>query len=170
MEDGTRELVDLLYKELVRVKAKSRATDEWVYRFVSIGVVPFFFFLGYCAVNSSYRILLTALPYLSTLGFLLVMNLWNHYSYSSHYGRYLEERINRLLRGEELLDSRFSKIYYEDWRSLVPFTFILSIVLLIALNVAAYPVITTATQPQADEFRQTKTSTFGPRALDATGP
>jgi len=141
VEDHAKVLIDVLQKELVRVKEKARATDEWFYRLLSVGIVPFLAFLGYCAVNPTYRILMAALPFISILGVLLIGILSNHYLYASYYGGYLEHRINILLRGEELLDSRFGGIFYHGFGSLVFFSYALSLVLLFLVNLAAYPII-----------------------------
>jgi hypothetical protein len=146
VEDSTKVLVDLLSNELVRVKAKGVATDDWFYRLLSVGIVPFLAFLGYCAVNQPYRILIAALPSLSITGALIVGILSNHYQYARYYGDYLERRINDLLGGEVLLDSRFVATFYRGWFSLVSLGYAVSLALLLLLNVAAYPVIDATVQ------------------------
>jgi hypothetical protein len=72
IDDRQKIAVDTLYKEFLRIQAKSVATDDWFFRFLSIAVIPFFGFLGYCAVTPGYRILVAALPVLSIVGLMVV--------------------------------------------------------------------------------------------------
>src|SRR3954452_21979822 len=56
LDDLAKATVDVLYKEFQRIQAKSVATDDWFFRFLSIAVIPFLGFLGYSAISQQYRI------------------------------------------------------------------------------------------------------------------
>ena len=145
MDDHIKVTIDLLYKEFQRIQAKSLATDDWFFRFLSIAVVPFFAFVAYGLANAEYQIFLAALPLLSVIGATVVLMLSTHYFYIAAYGSYLQSRINALLGSAELRDNSFSAVAYRGW-SPVAVSHTVGFLALIGLNLAALPIISVAIQ------------------------
>lgn len=141
MDESERAIVAVLYREFARVQAKSVATDDWFFRFLSIAVVPFLVFVAYALGSPEYRIFIAALPFLSMIGVAVVMVLATHYIYATTYAGYLERRINVYLAGVELRDSRMNKRAYRTWSSPVTLSYLVGFLALIAFNLAAAPAI-----------------------------
>ncbi len=141
MTDETKVVIDTLYKEFLRISAKSVATDDWFFRFLSIAVVPFLVFLAYCLANPGYRLFVAMLPYLSLIGVAVVAVLSTHYQYVGAYGNYLTRRINGLFGAGKVRDVEFGRACYKDWRSPVMVCYIIGLGALLFLNVLAVPVI-----------------------------
>jgi hypothetical protein len=140
LDDATKAAVEILYKEYQRVQAKSIATDDWFFRFLSIAVIPFFAFLGYCAITPGYRILVAGLPVLSIIGLIVVAVLSSHYVYVNIYGDYLQREINRLLGIEVMKDTLFGNAAYEHFTP-VRVGYVIGLGLLVIVNVLAGPFI-----------------------------
>lgn len=132
-------IVDVLLKEFQRLQAKSVATDDWFFRFLSIAVIPFFAFLGYCAVTPAYRILVAALPVLSIVGLMVVSVLTSHYLFVGVYASFLERQINIHL-GEVMHDSKFGTAAYTRFTP-VTVSYGLGLAMLVVINVIAVPFI-----------------------------
>lgn len=141
MDEGIKATLDVLYKEFSRVQAKSVATDDWFFRFLSIAIVPFLAFLAYASANPAYRVFIAALPFLSIIGVAVVLLLSAHYIYATSYAEYLERRMNTLLRGYEVRESAFNIAAYRKWFSPVGFGYILGLTGVAALNALAVPII-----------------------------
>jgi len=141
MNNDEKFLVELLYKELELARSKGLMADEWFFKLISIAIIPFFVIITYPIIKPEFRIMLCGIPVLSILGILLIFTLANHYSYSTFYGRYLQLRINDILKKDEFFNPKFKKIFYEDWSSNVRFSFFISILLLIVTNLSLYPII-----------------------------
>jgi hypothetical protein len=134
-------LIDILYKELEHVRKKNQMTDEWFFKIISIGVIPFLLFIAYALINESFKIILCALPFLSVLGLFVISIIVNHYLYCRYYGAYLQARINSLLEKDEILDFVYGEIFYTNKKSMVSISFAFSFVLLILINIIAFPLI-----------------------------
>ncbi len=111
LDERDRLAVETLYKEFQRIQAKSSATDDWFFRFLSIAVVPFLVFLA-ASLNPQYRIFIAALPVLSMIGALVVVVLTSHYLYVGSYGEYLQRQINERLGSEVIRDTRYARAAY----------------------------------------------------------
>lgn len=140
VDERTKIAADILYKEFQRIQAKSIATDDWFFRFLSIAVIPFFGFLGYCAVTPGYRILVAALPVLSIVGLLVVAVLSSHYLYATVYGKYLQREINKLVRINIMRDALFGAAAYDRFTP-VRVSYGIGLALLIMVNLLAGPFI-----------------------------
>jgi hypothetical protein len=141
LDERVKVAIDTLYKEFQRVQGKSVATDDWFFRFLSIAVIPFIGFLGYCAVTPAYRILVAGLPVLSIVGLLVVAVLSSHYLFAGVYGSYLQREINRLLGIEVMHDSVFGAAAYNRFTP-VTVSYAIGLALLVFVNVLAVPFIT----------------------------
>jgi len=144
MTDESKAMTEILYKEFQRISAKSAATDDWFFRFLSIAVVPFLAFLAYCLANPTYRIFVATLPFLSLIGLSVVVVLTTHYQYANSYGEYLTNRINAILGVEHLgkiRDAEFGRACYMGWHSPVTVSYVLGIGGLVFINVVAVPII-----------------------------
>jgi hypothetical protein len=139
-EDRTRLLVETVYKEFQRVQAKSAATDDWFFRFLSIAVVPFLVFLAYSLVTPSFRIFVAALPLLSLIGLLVVGVLTSHYLYANAYGAHLQRRLNLLLGPDTMTDLHYGPAAYGGFTP-VTVSFLFGLLLLLLLNVCTIPLI-----------------------------
>ena len=142
MDEGTKLVVDVLYKEFARVRGKSVATDDWFFRFLSIAVVPFLASVAYALANPAYRIFLAALPFLSIIGVTVVLVLATHYIYATSYAEYLENRINKILGGWEVRELVFDERAYRKFSSPITLSYVLGIFILVVVNFTAIPIIT----------------------------
>lgn len=140
ISDREKLIVDVLFKEFQRIQAKSVATDDWFFRFLSIAVIPFFAFLGYCAVTPAYRILVSALPVLSIVGLMVVSVLTSHYLFVGVYAEFLERQINLYVGEDVMHDSRFGTAAYTRFTP-VTVSYGLGIAMLVVINVIAVPFI-----------------------------
>jgi hypothetical protein len=156
IDDLTKVAVETLYKEFQRVQAKSVATDDWFFRFLSIAVIPFLGFLGYSAITPQYRILVAALPMLSLVGILVVFVLSSHYAYANIYGDYLQREINRLLGSDVMRDNIFGAAAYNKFTP-VMVSYGIGFSLLFAVNILAAPFITKV----VDVFYKTNSDSLG---------
>lgn len=146
MTDETKAVIDTLYKEFQRINAKSVATDDWFFRFLSIAVVPFLAFLSYCLANPGYRIFVATLPFLSLIGLAVVAVLTTHYLYVGAYGEYLTRRINENLGTKGIREAEFNRACYQVWYSPVVVSYAIGLGMLLIVNVLAVPIINSATR------------------------
>lgn len=144
MTDESKAVIDTLYKEFQRINAKSVATDDWFFRFLSIAVVPFLAFLAYCLATPGYRIFVATLPFLSLIGLAVVAVLTTHYKYVGAYGEYLTRRINKELGAEEIREAEFNRACYQVWYSPVVISYAMGVAMLLLLNILAVPIINSA--------------------------
>jgi hypothetical protein len=139
--ERTRIAVETLYKEFQRAQAKSAAADDWFFRFLSIAVIPFIGFLGFCAANPGYRIFVATLPILSVIGILVVAVLSSHYLYAGMYSTYLQSKINQLLEVDALPAISFDAAAYRRFTP-VTVSYVIGLALLTLINILAAPFIT----------------------------
>jgi len=152
MDERSKLLTDVLYKEFQRIQSKSATTDEWFFRFLSIAIVPFLAFLAYVLANPSYHVFLTALPLLSLIGCVVVSQLMLAYTHVGAYTRYLEVRLNDLFQNDEMCNERFARAFYAGWWSPVRTSVTLGFFLVAVCNLAAIPVITETTHKLAKDY------------------
>lgn len=132
---------DVLKQELSEVRTKARLVDDWIFRLLSIAYIPFLVLLLFPYANAQYRVAFLAMPFLSILGILLHSVFANHYLFCTHYGRYLERRLNGLVKSNEILDSKFGEIFYGAKTSILFLSSFLVFAFIVAINVALFPVI-----------------------------
>ena len=133
--------LDVLFRELNRVREKALKTDEWFFALLSVAIVPFLVLMGYCAVNPSYRILIASIPLISIVGILAVAILLNHYLYVGYYATYLEARVNDLLGKREIRDLQFAKVFYNSPSSIVTVSFATAFLSILLSNGLVVPLI-----------------------------
>jgi len=142
MDDATKKtVIDLLYKELEHVRRKSLMVDDFFFKLLSIGVIPFLGILAYAILKHELRVVVCAVPFLSILGTLVVAVLSVHYSYCGSYGSFLERRINSLVGTDVLIESSFGRVFYGSAFTIVRVSYVLSFLLLLLLNFLAWPLI-----------------------------
>jgi len=132
---------EVLKQELSEVRTKSRMVDDWIFRSLSIAYIPFLVLLLFPYANAQYRLAFLAMPFLSILGILLHSVFANHYLFCTHYGRYLERRLNELVKRNEIRDSKFGEIFYGAKTSILYLASSLVFAFMMAINVALFPVI-----------------------------
>ena len=132
---------EVLKQELTEVRTKSRMVDDWIFKSLSIAYIPFLVLLLFPYANAQYRVAFLAMPFLSILGILLHSVFANHYLFCTHYGRYLERRLNELINCNEIRDSKFSEIFYGAKTSILYLSSSLVFAFMMAINVALFPVI-----------------------------
>jgi len=115
--------------------------DDWIFRSLSIAYIPFLVLLLFPYANAQYRVAFLAMPFISILGIVLHSVFANHYLFCTHYGRYLERRLNELVKGDEILDSKFGEIFYGAKTSILFLSSSLVFALMVTINIALFPVI-----------------------------
>ncbi|HSP61893.1 MAG TPA: hypothetical protein VLQ90_02825 [Pyrinomonadaceae bacterium] len=141
MDETTKVTIDTLYKEFQRVQAKSLATDDWFFRYVQIGITPFFLFIAFCLAKPEYTFFVIALPWVSAFGSMVIIILSTHYRWAACFSKYLQERINSLLRSEVLVDHRFGQTFYTHWDSPVALSYVVGFGALLLVNLLPIPLI-----------------------------
>ena len=141
MTPNEEKTFELLKQELSEVRTKSRMVDDWIFRSLSIAYIPFLILLLFPYANAQYRVAFLAMPFISILGIVLHSVFANHYLFCIHYSRYLERRLNELVEGNEILDSKFGEIFYGAKTSILFLLSSLVFVLMVAINIALFPVI-----------------------------
>jgi hypothetical protein len=141
MTPDDEKVFEVLKQELSEVRTKARLVDDWIFRSLSIAYIPFLVLLLFPYANAQYRIAFLAMPFLSILGLLLHSVFANHYLFCTHYGRYLERRLNGLINSSEILDSKFGEIFYGAKTSILFLSSALVLTFMVVINVALFPVI-----------------------------
>ena len=92
-------------------------------------------------MKPEYQLFVVALPFLSSLGIIVVAVLSTHYVWVATYSAYLESRINRLFGFEVLRAEVFARAFYAGWDSPVTVSYVLGFLSLVAVNFLEVPVI-----------------------------